>query len=314
MLKIRIAFIGAGNMTTEHMKAFADIDEVAIAGICSKTRTRAEKLAELYPGTIVCDSIEELYTKTKADIVVVSVPELVVTTIAIECFKFPWICLFEKPLGLGLAEAIQVSEAAKKTSSTVFVLLNRRHYSSTRKVLEDINQIPGGRMIHVQDQEDIKLEQEKGVSQLMIKNWMYANAIHVIDYFCFLGRGEITRVENIVSWNPSNPQHVIAKIEYASGDMGLYQAVWNAPAPWIVAVNTPTRRWEMKPLEQASYQDYRTRKSNSVATATWDTQFKPGLRQQAQEAINAYKGLPHTMPTIDDSLVTMQLVHKIYGV
>ena len=314
MSKIKIAFIGAGYMTTEHLKAFADIEEVAITGIYSRTRSRAEKLAELYPNTIVCDSIDELYEKTKADIVVVSVPELVVTETAFLCFKYPWTCLFEKPLGLDLYEAEQISGAAKLMGSKVFVLLNRRQYSSTKKVLEDLGQSTDTRMIHVQDQEDIKVQQAKGVSQLLIDNWMYANAIHVIDYFCFLGRGEITKVENIIPWNPADPQHVIAKIEYSSGDIGLYHAIWNAPAPWMVAVNTPSRRWEMKPLEQASYQDYGSRKSNPVETAEWDIQFKPGLREQAQQAINAHKGMVHTMPTIEDSLATMQLVNKIYGV
>jgi predicted dehydrogenase len=314
MTKIKIAFIGAGYMTTEHLKAFAAIEEVSIAGIFSKTRNRAENLAELYPGTIVCNSIEELYEKTRADMVVVSVPELVVAEIALQCFQYPWKCLFEKPLGLDLGEAKQIAEAAVKSSSEVFVLLNRRHYASTKAVVQDLANLEGKRLISIQDQEDIQIPGSKGVSKLLLDKWMYANAIHLIDYFMFLGRGEICKVDNIVPWDASNPGYVISKLEYSSGDTGLYQAVWNAPAPWIISVSTPLRRWEMRPVEQAAYQDYGVRKATILEPNEWDTQFKPGLREQAKQAVNACKGIPHTMPSLADSLATMQLIHTIYGV
>jgi predicted dehydrogenase len=314
MSKIKIAFVGAGYMTSEHMKAFADIAEVEMAGIFSRTKSKAEALAALYPGVQVCDSLEELYTRTKADIVVVSVPIPVVAETASKCFNYPWICLFEKPLGLNLTEANAIADEANRTNARVFVLLNRRQYASTKAVLSDLEKQQGTRLIQVNDQEDIKVQRANGSDPLLYDHWMYANAIHVIDYFCFLGRGAITGVENIVKWNPSDPGYVIAKIEYSSGDIGLYQAIWNAPAPWSVAVNTPARRWELKPLEQAAYQDYGSRKPNSVEAVQWDTQFKPGLREQAQQALNAFKKIPHTLPTLIDSLTTMQLVHAIYGV
>ena len=314
MTKIKVAFVGAGYMTTEHMKAFSDIEEVVITGICSKTRERAEKLAALYPGTIVCDTIDELYGKTKADIIVVSVPELIVAELASQCFRYPWICLFEKPLGLNVNESKQINAEAKQTHSKVFVLLNRRQYSSTDTVLKDLEDRSETRLIQVQDQEDIKVQTEKGVSKLLTDNWMYANAIHIIDYFTFLGRGEISTVENLIPWNPANPGYVSAKINYVSGDIGLYTAIWNAPAPWSVAVTTASRRWELKPLEQAAYQDYRSRAVNPVVSHEWDTQFKPGLRKQAQQAINFFKGEEHALPTLDDAMETMELIHTIYGV
>ena len=314
MSKIKVAFIGAGYMTTEHIKAFAAIDEVEIAGIYSRTRSRAEKLLESFPGAIVCDSVDALYETTKAAIVVVSVPELDTATVSYQCLKYPWACLVEKPLGLNLQEAEQITKAAKQSGTNVFVLLNRRQYSSTKTVVEDLKNINDKRFIHVQDQEDVKIPRSKGASEIVLNNWMYANAIHIIDYFSFLGRGKITKVENIIPWNPSNPELVVAKISYDSGDTGLYQAIWNAPAPWIVSVSTATKRWELRPLEQAAYQEYGVRKATIVPTAEWDIQFKPGLREQAQQAINAVKGLSHNLPTLEDSLATMQLVNAIYGV
>ena len=54
---LKVAFIGAGYMAEEHMRAFASLSDVTIAGIHSRTRERADKLAwtryiKLMPTTI----------------------------------------------------------------------------------------------------------------------------------------------------------------------------------------------------------------------------------------------------------------------
>ena len=43
--EVKVAFVGAGYMAEEHMRAFAGLPGVIIAGIHSRTRARAEKLA-----------------------------------------------------------------------------------------------------------------------------------------------------------------------------------------------------------------------------------------------------------------------------
>ena len=68
--------------------------------------------------------------------------------------------------------------------------------------------------------------------QLVIDNYMYANSIHLIDFFAVFGRGPVTAVEPIIPFNRDTPRFVAAKIEFDSGDIGLYEAVWNGPGPW----------------------------------------------------------------------------------
>ena len=104
-------------MTSEHIKAFADISEVKLAGIYSRTRKKSENIAFLFPGMIVCDSIEELYSKLKPDLVVISVPELSTESVCIEAFKYPWTCLIEKPVGYNYENAEIILEAARKYNS-----------------------------------------------------------------------------------------------------------------------------------------------------------------------------------------------------
>lgn len=311
----KVAIVGAGYMSREHIRAFQDVPGVEITGIHSRTRARAEALAVEFHIPNICDSIAELHEKTRADMVVISVPELSVNEVCCASFEYPWAALIEKPAGYNVADAEAIEAAARAKSRRAYVALNRRHYSSTQSVLQDIATNPEPRFIHVQDQEDMIAALKAGQPKLVVENWMYANSIHMIDYFSMLGRGKVTEVEPFVRWTPDNPGFVAAKILFDSGDIGLYQAVWNAPGPWTVAVTTHSKRWEMRPMEQAAFQLYGLRKLEPVVPHEWDQQFKPGLRRQAELAVKAAMGetVPE-LPTLEDALVSMRLTQAIYQV
>lgn len=312
---IKVAIVGAGSMAREHIKAFAAVPGVKVVGIQSRTLAKAEALAKEFDIPNVVAELQDLYTVTKADIVVVTVNILAMLEVAREVVKHPWLCLFEKPVGLHYAESVQINELAKAQRAKCFVGLNRRHYSSTRTVLSDLALTDEKRIINVFDQEDpyIALHEDKH-PQLVVDNWMYGNSIHMIDYFRVFCRGRIESVTPLVHWNPNDPSLVVTKISFSSGDTGIYQAVWNSPGPWAVTVTTHAKRWEMRPLEQATYQLHGTRKLEPVATHEWDKEFKAGFRLQAEETIKALQGLPHSLPTLEDSLETMGLIKAIYEI
>lgn len=310
----RVAFVGAGYMTSEHLKAFLDIPSVELAGIYSRTRDRSEKLAEEFGIKIVCNSVNELYESTKAHLVVISVSELSAREVCLEAFKYPWVSLIEKPAGYNLADAQMIAESASKLGRRAYVALNRRHFGSTRAVLEELKNAKGHRLIHVYDQENPAVALEQGRPEKVVRNWMYANSIHVIDYFRMFGRGEITSVEPIIRWHPETPLFVMAKINYSSGDIGIYEAIWNGPGPWAVTVTTPAKRWELRPLERVSVQLYKSRTLEPLAANQWDTRFNPGLRLQAEEAIKAVFQKPTQLPMLNEAIETMKLVSAIYEI
>jgi predicted dehydrogenase len=299
MKSIKIAFVGAGYMATEHAKAFSGLPGVTLAGVFSRTRTRAEQLASAYPGMVVCDSVSELHARTQADLVVVTVKELSMAVIAAECFAFPWAALLEKPAGYDLADATGILDAASRADSKAYVALNRRTYSSTRQALARLADNSGPRFVKVMDQQDQQAAREiyKEPPEV-VRNYMYANSIHLIDYFRVFGRGEVTGVVPVLPWTPEKPGIVVSKIEFSSGD---------------VSVVTPRERLEMRPLEQVSLQLRGERKVAALDLDPDDTAFKPGLRYQAMQAVAAVRGEPHHLPTLADSWQSMNLVARIFG-
>ena len=309
----KVAIVGAGYMAREHIRAFQDITGVQIVGIYSRTRSRAESLAIECSIPSVCDSVSELFEITQAHLVIVTVPELAMNAVSRTCFEYPWTILLEKPVGYNLSDAEDIEVAALANNRRVYVALNRRHYSSTEIVLSDLRVLSGPRFIRVQDQQDQASALMAGQPKTVVDNWMYANSIHVIDYFLLLGRGKVCAVEPIIPWTPDDPRYVVAKISFDSGDVGLYEGIWSGPGPWAVSVNTPAKRWEMRPLEQAAFQMAGQRKLEVVESHLWDTQFKPGLRLQAEKAVAAAKGAANDLPTLQNAMESMRLVRAIFG-
>jgi predicted dehydrogenase len=309
--EIKVAVIGAGYMAQEHIKVFSSINGVKVVGIHSRTKSKAQAVATQFDIPFVATKITDLYENTKADLLVIAVSEMSVHSVAKQVFQYPWLSLIEKPAGYNYENALLIKDLAIKYQSRVYVSFNRRFYNSTRLILDELKQVEGQRLIQVYDQEEpLLLDRPAEVHQ----NWMYANSIHVIDYLKILGRGEITRVDPVIHWQPDTPGFVVAKIEYSSGDIGIYTAVWNAPGPWAATVTTQEKRWELKPLEHASVQPRGSRKLDPLPDHPWDTDFKPGLRMQSEEVLKALQGTPHSLVSLDESLESMQLVKDIYEV
>jgi predicted dehydrogenase len=310
--KIKVAFIGAGFMADAHLHAFADIENVSLVGITSRTLIKAEVLAEKYGVKHVYNSIDEMYNDTQADLAVISVNELALYKICLESFKFPWKILVEKPVGYNFEEAQLISTLALNSGVQVFIALNRRHYSSTKNVIEALKDDVGQRVVQVFDQENPAVAIEAGTPQKVVDNWMYANSIHLIDYFNVFCRGQLTGVQNVIRLNNDSPFFLLSRLSFSSGDIGVYQAIWEGPGPWAVTISTQLKLWELRPLEKVTKQAYRSRVKEESTIDEWDITFKPGIRSQAQQAVNAVLGMDHTLPTLDDGLHLMLMIKNIY--
>ncbi|MEQ8314084.1 MAG: Gfo/Idh/MocA family oxidoreductase [Gammaproteobacteria bacterium] len=311
---INIAIVGAGYMAREHCLVFCSMPECELVGICSRTTEKAQQLAAEFGIPVVCEEIRNLFEELHADVVIIAVSETAVRNVCEVAFHYPWVCLVEKPAGYNLVDAKHIAEVAKRSPAKAYVGLNRRHYSSTRSVLADLQGNSSTRFVHVQDQESPATLNDSGIEKLVLDHWMYANSIHLVDYFSVFCRGEVVDVNSVSGWQPNEPCYVLALLEFSSGDKGLYQAIWEGPGPWAVTINTPAVRYELRPLERGGIQKFGSRTVEELDVDDIDQNFKPGLRLQADELIRAVRGDPHQLPSLDEALKSMRMVYEIYGV
>jgi predicted dehydrogenase len=311
---VKVAVVGAGYMAREHLRAFSGLEGVTLAGIFSRTKARAQALACEFGIGEVCESIDALYARAHADIVVVCVSELAMRATATSCFAFPWVVLLEKPAGYDLADALLIEKEARARERRVYVALNRRNYGSTHQALQRLAADGTPRLIEIHDQQDMAAAAASGAPPEVVRNYMFANSIHVIDYLRVFGRGEVSDVDCIVPWNASRPRFVVSRIRFASGDTGMYTGIWDGPGPWAVAVTDSRQYLEMRPLESLVVQNRGERVRTTVEADPLDSQFKPGLRRQALHAVEAVRcGTESGLATLADATQSMRLCAAIFG-
>lgn len=310
-MTFRIAIVGAGYMAAEHAKAFASIPDVKIVGVTSRTKARAEALAAEY-GAVAYSNIASMYAATNADAVIVAVPELSCHSVCEQIFAFPWLSLIEKPVGHDLATAEEILRMSESNDREVYVALNRRSYAASRNAIDMLGD-DGPRFVQVNDTQDLDEASRFGQPPEVVANWMFANSIHLVDYFPYFARGSLVDVAVTVPWDPASPNAVVATLTYDSGDTGLYVAQWNRAGPWFVSVTNDAIRAELRPLESLAVQKRGERKLGTVAADPDDTAFKPGLRHQAQQLVNRLAGKGFRLATLSDATNSMRLVARIYG-
>lgn len=311
---VKVAFIGGGFMIKEHIKAFASLNNVECVGICNRTLEKANNIADEFNIKYRTSSIDELYNNTKPDLVVIAVYETIAKEIINKAIQFPWIILAEKPIGLNLEETININNNVKANNAKLFVATNRRCLSSTQLMINDLNNREGKRILRIVDNQDINFAKTLGHHDLVCKNWMYANSIHLIDYFIYFCRGEITKVTNITNYKANGaPCNVISHIIFSSGDTGIYFGLWNdMPGPWSVEINHSDIRWRAEPLEIASFAKKGERTLQTLLKEQVDIDYKPGLVLQAQEMINFIQ--TSKKPIIPDSQETVKLCTLIQSI
>ena len=187
MNKVKVSFIGAGNMSEEHIKAMASIDDVSLDGIYSRSIEKSEFLKRKYGIKNLANDIEELYSKSKSDIVVVAVSEINALDVIFKCAKFPWIIFIEKPPGLDISESLELFKLSK-SGARIYVGLNRRYLKATIEAKSRLLNDKSPRIISISDSEDIR---NFNKSQRVIDNLMYANSIHLMDYISNFARGSL---------------------------------------------------------------------------------------------------------------------------
>jgi predicted dehydrogenase len=302
-------------MATEHLKAFSSLEEVEIVGIYSRTAGRAEKLAKDFKIPFVSSSIKELFEQTKADLVVVTVFETAMLEVALECLKYAWQVFLEKPPGYNHEQAVKIQEAALHVGKKIMVGLNRRFLNSSLVVKQSLSSLNEKRFIQVCDQQSLDTARFYKHPEVVVKNWMYANSIHTLDYFTYFCRGELVKVTRLNEWEFEKTFVLLAYLQYSSGDEGLYQAIWSGPGPWSVMVQTPANRWELRPLEKVTHQKLGERIMNELPGSTWDSSYKPGFYLQAKAVVKYCKdNTAEEAVFLESALKTMELIKKIYKV
>ncbi|MDC3274373.1 Gfo/Idh/MocA family oxidoreductase [Candidatus Pelagibacter sp.] len=307
--KVKIVFVGAGKISEEHIKVFKKINKVELCGIYSRTKLKSFKLAKKYKIKNVYNSIDEMYANTKADLVVVSVSIESTKSVCMKISKYSWKCLVEKPFGYNYKECKElINKIAKKQ---FYLALNRTNYSSTIGLLNILKKDKSQRIINISDQQST-LKFKNKFPKKILENFMYANSIHLVDYVRIFARGKINSIKTMYDLKKNKIRIFSKKINFSSGDVVIFNSIWNKPGPWSVNISTDNFFFEMCPLEQLKYRNKKDNKIIEFNINKDDIRYKPGFMRQANEMIKAIDRKKFNIPSSDDAYKTIKLIKKIF--
>jgi len=72
----------------------------------------------------------------------------------------------------------------------------------------------------------------------------------------------------------------MAKVDFESGDAGLYEGIWDGPGPWAASVTTSEKPGRCVHWNKLAIRSLVKRQRHEVEQHTWDKEFKPGFRSQ----------------------------------
>ena len=140
---------------------------------------------------------------------------------------------------------------------------------------------------------------------------MYANSIHLIDYFTFLCRGNIKKIYNEKIKINNQQYFKSSKILFTSGDIGIYHAYWNRPSPWKISVSCNKSYFYMSPIEKL-FEKNNKGKLISYRDSKYDKEYKPGFYFMVKNLIKVYTGQKNNLVSLEENIKTMDLIKRIY--
>ena len=308
MKKIKILLVGSGNIAKQHHKAFSSFPQFKFVGAVARNKKKLSNFANELKIPFFSNNLEKAHIKTNPDLVIVAVSILNTYKICLKLSKFKSILFVEKPLGYNYLETKKLVNLFNKENKKAFVALNRRHYETTRMIQKTILKNKNKRTIIINDQENLLDQKKNNFPQKVINNFMYANSIHLIDYFNIFCRGKLKKIKTFNSFN-KKPYFVQSILNFSSGDRGIYSAIYNNQSPWYVSVFVGKKIYILKPLEKLTSNFKLTKKSINFSD---DKNFKPGFRLQAKEVLNFFKKSSYNLSDYREYFKSVELINKIY--
>jgi predicted dehydrogenase len=146
LTQIRIGILGAGAMGTAHAAAYAGIAEATVVGVFSRDPARARSVASICKAERFddCDALI-----ASADAIDVCLPSAIHHTFVVPALNAGKHVFCESPLALGLDEARQMRDAARRADRLLQVGLLMRSLSAYEHIKAAVSSGEHGRLISV---------------------------------------------------------------------------------------------------------------------------------------------------------------------
>jgi predicted dehydrogenase len=315
MNKLKLAIIGLGNIASKHLPVLAKFDDVELFAFCDTNEERLHSVAARYGVKRKFVDVQRLLMEVEVDAIFSLVNVLSTFRVVKACLEVGKHTFLEKPPGISSAETRQLADLANAHDCLTMVGVNRRFYSSVREAQKAIADVGPLVSIVMDAPENLtRVREMKFHPQEVIRHWIFANGIHGIDLFRYVG-GEILNLQTLTrQWFDQQPDSFGALVEFKSGTIGHYISDWTSPGSWRMELRGRDIKILLEPLERAIL-IHRDGTRKALPIDDIDVQFKAGFYAQDRYFLDCVrqKRIPEPpASTLSDSIETMKLIENIF--
>ena len=309
LVDYRVGIVGAGNMAHSYIDALGHFNLNSPISILARSSYRRSELQVNHSEIEFYSNIED-FMNCELDLVIIAVAEDAV----LELFEYLSNnfknFLVEKPAGVNYEETKRICDLAKLKNLDVRIALNRRFYNSTEILMKSIANCPNGKIIIVNDQQDVIDGMKLNRNNKVIDNWHFANSVHLLDLGIYFANGNVSNIQTTKNISLEKKGFVNSVITFDNGDTLIYNAIWGMPARWKINIYNPESHFEMYPIESLRKQKYGTRSFEELSKVTDEGNFKPGLINMLSEYLK--RAEIRLIPSIGEYLETVRIIKNIY--
>ncbi len=306
----KVLIIGAGAIAEEYLRVIKANKSIKVSCIFSRTFSKAFSLSKKFKIKYTFVNKKDLIkNRGLFDAIIIAVNIESNLNILKFCLKLKKKILIEKPIALNFTKNKSLKKLNKNIRKNIFVAMNRRFFDSTIFLNKKLINSKQKRIVEVYDCQNESFFPKNKFHTSVRKNLMYANSIHLIDYFNIFCRGEISKVD-ILKKTYDNKSFLTALLKFTSGDIGHYFCDLNYLSKWKVRVGLNNEIWSFLPLETISYYDLKTKRKKFYK---FKTKYKDGFYNQVDEFRKLLNRKKSNLVNFDDYFKTIILINKIYG-
>ena len=185
---LNVCMVGAGSFSTRRIYPFVGAAGGSIAGICTRTRVRAEQNARRFGGKAYAD-VGEMLEAEKPDCVIACIGPKEHPDMAIDIMEKGYPVYLEKPPSMSSAEAIRMAQVSKQTGVLCSIAYKKRYATVFNRAKEWIGQFPEGDLCSISvDCASGAFKNESPETSFLLQC-----GIHIIDLILYL-YGEVVKV------------------------------------------------------------------------------------------------------------------------
>ena len=315
--KLRVGLVGAGRMAGFHLDVLSTFDDVKLVSLVTTPEGKERRLSicKKYNISSNYGNIDEMIINEKIDAVFIQPSVQYVYEIAKKCLEASIHTFIEKPPGLKSSETKELLEISKEKDVVQMVGLQRRFYSHILEAKSIIEKHGDLFSLVVEAPERFTQIKEKNkFTDEVLSKWVFANGIHMLDMFLFLGGGIEKYMSVVKSWKESMTSDSFhSLIEFKSGAVGQYISNWSSPGGWSVKMYGDGVRVDIAPMEEGKV-TFSDGKVQELTISDEDKKFKPGVYRQNRMFIDACLGkgkISYPAATLEDSLKVMEFIEDI---